>query len=140
MEHLSTGAGLGALGFWLFIASIVAVGVWDSIRKRDAQHETLRRVIAAGHPIDDALTDKLLSIIGGNKNLKRDMWFAGLVILSIAPGLALFGWLLSITLEEQLLPIMFAVALLLACLGLGFLAVSQLIAKWDAKHSDNDIQ
>ena len=131
MEHLSTGAGLGALGFWLFVAAVVAAGVWDSIRKRDAQHETLRRVIESGQPIDDELVDKLLSITGGNKTLERDMKVSGLIMMSIAPGLGIFGWLMSLFLAEQLLPIMLAVAALLLFMGLGFLGVGRVIRRWN---------
>ena len=100
MENLTTGAGLGALGFWLFIAAIIAVGVWDSIRKRDAQHETLRRIIESGQSIDEELTDKILALTGGSKTLERDMWVSGLIVLSVAPGLAVFGWVMSLVLGE----------------------------------------
>ena len=136
MEDLTTGAGLGALGFWLFIAAIVAVGVWDNIRKRDAQHETLRRIIESGQSIDEELTDKLLALTGGSKTLEKDMWVSGLIILSIAPGLAVFGWVMSLVLAEELLPIMLAVSALLVSLGAGFLVVARLIRRW---HQDNDV-
>lgn len=133
MESLSTGAGLGAFGFWVFIAATVAAGVWDGIRKRDAQHETLRRILETDQPIDAELTDKLLQLVGGNRDVSRDMWIAGLVFLTLALALALFGWLLSIALAEALLPIMLSVAALLAAMGLGFLAISQLIMRRDAQ-------
>ena len=136
MENLTTGAGLGALGFWLFIAAIVAVGVWDNIRKRDAQHETLRRIIESGQSIDEELTDKLLTLTGGSKTLERDMWVSGLIVLSIAPGLAVFGWVMSLITEEKLLPIMLAVSALLVFLGTGFLVVARLIRRW---HRENDV-
>ena len=136
MEDLTTGAGLGALGFWLFIAAIVAVGVWDNIRKRDAQHETLRRIIESGQSIDEELTDKLLTLTGGSKTLERDMWVSGLIVLSIAPGLAVFGWVMSLVVEEELLPIMLAVSALLVFLGAGFLVVARLIRRW---HRENDV-
>ncbi len=136
MEDLTTGAGLGALGFWLFIAAIVVVGVWDNIRKRDAQHETLRRIIESGQSIDEELTDKLLALTGGSKTLEKDMWVSGLIILSIAPGLAVFGWVMSLVVAEELLPIMLAVSALLVSLGTGFLVVARLIRRW---HQDNDV-
>ncbi len=136
MEDLTTGAGLGALGFWLFIAAIVAVGVWDNIRKRDAQHETLRRIIESGQSIDEELTDKLLMLTGGSETLERDMWVTGLIVLSIAPGLAVFGWVMSLTVEETLLPTMLAVSALLVFLGTGFLVVARLIRRW---HQENDV-
>ncbi len=124
MQELSTGAGLGALGFWLFIAGTIAAGVWDSIRKRDAQHETLRRLIESGRPIDEELTDKLLSITGSNKNLARDLRIAGFIVLSTAPGLVLFGWIMSLSVAAELLPIMLAVGALLLCISGGLLAAA----------------
>ena len=77
MQELTTGAGLAALGFWLFIGITVAVGVWGSIRRRDAQHETLRRAIESGQPIDENLTDKLLALSGESKDMERDLKVTG---------------------------------------------------------------
>ena len=42
----SIGVGLGALGFWGFIAAVVVASYWDGIRKRESQHETIRRAAA----------------------------------------------------------------------------------------------
>jgi hypothetical protein len=42
------GAELGAFGFWLFIAAVIVAGVWYGICEREAQHETLRRLIDSG--------------------------------------------------------------------------------------------
>ena len=43
MENL--GGGLAALAFWGFIASVVLGGIWYAVREKDAQHETLRKMI-----------------------------------------------------------------------------------------------
>ncbi len=139
METFSTGAGLGALGFWIFISAIIAAGVWDSIRKRDAQHETLRRIIESGQPIDEVLTNKLLQITGGNSNLDRDLWVSGLILLAIAPAFAVFGWLMSIAVIADLLPILSSVAALIACLGIGLLIVSRLISRRDAHYKSDGL-
>ena len=48
MQSFSLGAGLAALAFWGFIASVVVAGIWYDIRKRDAQHETVRRIVESG--------------------------------------------------------------------------------------------
>ncbi len=138
MEGIGTGAGLAALGFWLFIASIVAVGVWYDIRKRESQHETLRRVVESGQPIDEALTDKLLSITGGvpSKQLDRDLKISGLLVLFIAPGLTLMGWIMSITLAGDLLYIMLGVSALLVCIGIGLLVAAYVVARWFVDEDD----
>ena len=88
MQELGIGAGLGALGLWLFIAAVVVAGIWDSIRKREAQHETLRRVIESGQPVDQELIDRLL---GGEKRIDRDLKVSGLIMLGVAPGLVALG-------------------------------------------------
>ncbi|MDP6552171.1 MAG: hypothetical protein QF574_08280 [Arenicellales bacterium] len=85
MENLGIGAGLGAIAFWGFLAVCVAAGIWDSIRKREAQHETLRRLIESGQPIDQELMDRLL---GRDKRLDRDLKAAGLITVFCAPGTA----------------------------------------------------
>ena len=51
MEAISLGAGLAALGFWLFIAVVVIGGIWDGARKREAKHESLRRIIESGQQV-----------------------------------------------------------------------------------------
>ena len=40
----SVGFGMAAFAFWAFIASCVVGGIWYSIREKQAQHETLRRI------------------------------------------------------------------------------------------------
>ncbi len=142
MEGIGTGAGLAALGFWVFIASIIAVGVWDKIRKRESQHETLRRVVESGQPIDESLTDKLLSITSGasSKNLDRDLKVSGLIVLSLAPGLLLMGWIMSLTLEEELLFIMLGVSALMVCLAIGFLAAAYVVHRWFSDEDDESTQ
>jgi len=109
------------MGFWLFIAAIVVAGIWDGIRKREAQHETLRRMIESGQPTDHALMDKIL---GGNERVDRDLRTAGLITLSAAPGLALLGWFLSKLSAKVLLPLL-GVSALVACVGIGLLVAAR---------------
>lgn len=135
MEEITTGAGLGAMGFWLFVAATVAAGVWDSIRKRDAQHETLRRVIESGQTIDSDLTDKLLAAMSGSQDLERDLRVSGLIMFSIAPGLAILGWVLSLFASAKILFILLAVAALVACIGGGLL----LAARTVSRHQQDDL-
>lgn len=138
MEGLGAGAGLAALGFWLFVASVIAVGVWDNIRKRESQHETLRRVVESGQPIDENLTDKLLSITSGvaSKDLERDLKVSGLIVLAIAPGMILMGWLMSIGLAEELFYIMAGVSALMVCLGGGLYGTAIAVGRWFRDEND----
>lgn len=130
MEHIGTGAGLGALGFWLFIASVIAAGVWYDIRRREAQHETLRRIVESGQPIDDAVLDKVLALTSGNRDLARDLKISGLIMVFLAPGLVALGWLLSIAVEANLLLIMLGVAALVAFIAAGLLIASRVARRW----------
>ena len=45
---MSAAAGLGALGFWLFLAAVVVAGIWFDARKRESDQETLRRIVESG--------------------------------------------------------------------------------------------
>ncbi len=131
MGDLGIGAGLGVLAFWGFIAATVLGGMWYGIREREAQHETLRRIIESGHPIDNALVDKLLSLTGGgNKYLARNLKVFGLVTLSVAPGLAVFGWIMAREFADVLLPIMLAVSALVGCIAIGLLVASYVVGRW----------
>ena len=139
MEDFSSGAGMAALGFWLFVAIVVAVGVWESIRRRDAQHETLRRAIESGQSIDDDLTDKLLSLNSGNQNLARDLNVSGVILLFIAPGLATMGWIMEHFLAEELFGVLLAVSLLILFVAAGLLMASFVVKRWYGDDADAGI-
>ena len=123
MEGL--GAGLVALAFWGFIAAVVVAGIWYGIRERQAQHETLRHMIDSGKPIDQALMDKVL---GGDRQVHRDLRIGGLIVLCAAPGMALLGWFISRIAEPALMPLL-GVAALMVFVGIGLLAASRTAEK-----------
>ena len=125
MENMGLGAGLAAIAFWTFIAAVVVAGIWDGIRKREAEHETLRRMMESGRPMDQALVDKLL---GGNQRLDRDLKVAGLITLFAAPGLAALGWFLSLLSEKALLPLL-GVSALVGFVGIGLLVASKFMER-----------
>ncbi len=118
--EVGIGAGLGVLGFWAFIAAIVIGGMWYSIREKESQQETLRRIIESGQPVDQALIDRIF----GSKRLDRDLKIAGLITLFTAPGLAVLGWFISLLSEPWLLP-MLGVSVLVAFVGAGLLAAAR---------------
>ena len=112
--------GLAAFGFWMFIAAVSVGGIWDGIRKREAEHETLRRMVDSGKEPDSELLDKLL---GHKKEPERDLKVGGIITFSVAPGLAIMGWFISLTAPDALLPLV-GVACLVGCVGIGLLAAA----------------
>ena len=129
MESMGIGAGLGAIGFWGFIAAVVVAGIWYDLRKKEARHETVRRLIESGQKFDDGTLDKLLSASGGEgENLARDLKVSGLIVIFISPGLAVMAWFLGQLNENAFLPVLGAAALV------GFAGIGLLVA---AKAAEN---
>ena len=82
MQDIGLGAGLATLAFWGFIATAVVAGMWDSIRKREAKHETVRRLVESGQKIDTDLMDKLVTLTDGKSERPDRVFFiTGLWIL-----------------------------------------------------------
>ncbi|MGB5627843.1 MAG: DUF6249 domain-containing protein [Woeseiaceae bacterium] len=123
--------GIAAFGFWMFIAAATVGGIWDGIRKREAEHETLRRIIESGKQPDQQLMDKLL---GHNKAPERDLKVAGLIVIFVAPGLAVMGWLID---DDAFMPLL-GVAMLVAFVGLGLLTAAQFMKKAREADSSNN--
>ena len=97
-----------------------------NVRNRETQHETLRRIIESGQPLDDELADKLLALTGGSKELDRDLKVGGLIMLFIAPGMLLLGWGLS-QLEAELWNVMLGVGGLIGAIGVGLMVASYVV-------------
>jgi len=132
MHDLGLGAGLAALAFWGFVAAVVVGGMWYDIRKKEAQHETLRRVVESGQTIDKVFMDKLvLAIGGGSKQLDRDLMIGSVVTLSAAPGFALLGWFISLGSEGALLPLL-GVGALAGCAGIGLYVASKVVTRYNS--------
>jgi hypothetical protein len=136
MEFSGIGAGLAALAFWGFIAAVVVAGIWYDIRKREAQHETVRRLVESGQPIDQELMEKLSLVAdSGEKRHDQDFRLTGLWLLPVAVGMAVFGLILGSQYSEALAPLL-GVAALLACMGIGFLMSARIAGRWYSKDSD----
>jgi hypothetical protein len=126
---MEAAAGLGALGFWLFIAAIVVAGIWFDARKRESQQETLRRVVESGEHLDPAMIDKLVAHSEGQSRIDRELKIAGLIVVFVAPGLVLLGWFLAI-LEPDLLQVMIGVSCLVGFVGIGLLVAGKVAERW----------
>lgn len=121
---MEVAAGLGAMGFWIFLAAVVVAGIWFDARRRESQQETLRRVVESGQSIDAEVIDKLVAANSGSENLEHELKIAALIVIFIAPGLAILGWFLA-RLDEQLMGIMLGVSLLVGFVGAGLYAAGK---------------
>ncbi len=123
MQGMGIGAGLAAIGFWGFIATTVVAGIWFAVRQREAQQETLRRLLESGQAIDPELMNKIVSA-GGNDHIDRDLRVSGLIMLSVAPGLAILGWFIGQIAAAALMPLLGTAALVL-CIAVGLLVAAK---------------
>ncbi|MDJ0698860.1 MAG: hypothetical protein QNJ07_03310 [Woeseiaceae bacterium] len=128
------GAGLVAFAFWGFIASTVVGGIWYAIRENDAKQETLRRMIESGN-VDEELIDRVL---GGDKDVPRDLKIGGLITLSVSAGLSLLAYFVSRANAEALMPILGAAALV-GCIGFGLLAAAKASERSQRRDNANSI-
>lgn len=130
MEDIGVGGGIAILAFWIFIALIVLGGIWDNIRKRDVQHETVRRVIESGQEIDQQLIDKLLAASDGNATrLDVALRVSALWILPVAAGLIPFAFVLGTISEDAKVPLL-GISAMLFCFGVGFLIAAKVAERW----------
>ena len=135
MEYL--GGGLVAVAFWGFVASCVLGGVWYSIREKEAQHETLRRIIESGRDIDADLIDRVMND-GGKSN--GDLRVAGYITLSAAPGLALLGYVLEVaTGNDKIFIIMLGVGGLVSCVAIGMLVAARIMERRTAASNETPL-
>ena len=123
MEGL--GAGLAAVAFWGFIAAVVVGGIWYAIREKEAQHETLRRLIDSGKELDE---ETISRVFKDNSRPERDLKIGGIITICASPGLALLGWFLG-EVSEEAYHALLGVAGLVACVGVGLLVAARFAEK-----------
>jgi hypothetical protein len=119
------GAGLAALAFWGFIAAVVVGGIWYAVREKEAQHETLRRMIDSGRDLDEAAIGKVFE---GKSRPERDLKIGGIIAASAAPGLAVLGWFLR-SVSEEAYHALLGVAGLVAFVAVGLLVAAKVAEK-----------
>ncbi len=126
-------AGLGAFGFWMFIAAVVVAGIWYDARKRESQQETLRRIVESGREIDRDVLDEILdSKDKDTKDMARDLWVAGVIVAFVSPGLALLGWFLG-RVDQDALNALLGVSALVAFVAAGLLIAAKYVESQDTQ-------
>jgi hypothetical protein len=123
MEGL--GAGLAAFAFWGFIAAVVVGGIWYAVREKEAQHETLRRLIDSGKDLDE---ETISRVFKDNSRPDRDLKIGGIIAASAAPGLAVLGWFLR-SVSDEAFHALLGVAGLVACVAVGLLVAARVAEK-----------
>jgi hypothetical protein len=130
MEELGLGVGLAALAFWGFVAAVSVAGIWNGIRKRDAQHETIRRLVESGQPLDQDLMEKLsLTSDTDNSRPDQDFYITALWLLPVSAGLFIFALILGAAEPDAKAPLL-GVSALTACLGIGWLIAAKIAGRW----------
>lgn len=130
MEELGLGVGLAALAFWGFVAAVSVAGIWNGIRKRDAQHETIRRLVESGQPLDQQLMEKLsLTSDQPDSHPDQDFYITALWLLPVSVGLFFFALILGAAVPDAKAPLL-GVSALTACLGIGWLIAAKIAARW----------
>ena len=126
MEGL--GAGLAALAFWGFIAAVVVGGIWYAVREKEAQHETLRRMIDSGKDLDE---EAISRVFKDNSRPDRDLKIGGIIAIFASPGLAVLGWFLG-NVSDEAYHALLGVAGLVAFVGVGLLVAARFAEKANA--------
>ena len=88
------GAGLAALGFWLFLAAVVVAGIWYDAREKETKQETLRRIVESGHSIEPAVIERILGEHQAS-TADRDLKIAAYITLAASPGFLFLGFAIS---------------------------------------------
>lgn len=127
------GAGIAALGFWLFIAAAVIGGIWEGIRKREESHKTLRQLLESQPNADDKLIAVVQKLVEEEQSRPdRDFLVAAFWLIPVAIGLAGLAYFVSMNEPDARGP-MIGVATLVGCIGVGALIASYVFKKLDGR-------
>ena len=124
---MSVAAGMGAFGFWIFVAAIVVAGMWYDAKRKESQQETLRRIVESGREIDQSVIDR---VIGASELEKQaqDLKVAAYIVLPIAPGMLIMAFFIGMIAEEARMALT-GVSFLLLCIGGGLYAAARYVER-----------
>lgn len=129
MELSGIGAGLASLAFWGFVAAVVVGGMWYAIREKEAQHETIRRLVESGQALDEEVLARLSLLGAGEKRHDREYKMIAMYILPVGVGMGIFGMVMGTQYPETLAPLLGVGALLLV-MGAGFWVAGKVAERW----------
>jgi hypothetical protein len=78
VNGMDLGAGLAALGFWLFMAVVIIAGIWATVRRREMQNQLVQRMIDSGQKIDQEVLDRIFPPGGAARSVGIVLVFFGL--------------------------------------------------------------
>lgn len=123
--------GLGAVGFWLFIAAVVVAGIWYDARRKESQQETLRRLVESGRDLDQDVIDRVTGTSDA-KDLERDLKIGAYIVGAVAPGLFLFSLFLG-RVDENARAALMGVSALVACVSVGLYLAARFVERRTAR-------
>jgi hypothetical protein len=126
---MEVATGFAGLGFWVFLSAVVVARIWYDARKREAQQETLRRIVESGQQLDVAVIDRMLGASRGNERPDRDLKVSGIITMFVSPGLVILGWFLG-RFNDKVFEIMIGVALLVLIVGAGIYFAGVMTKRW----------
>ncbi|MEM7430297.1 MAG: hypothetical protein AAF351_00030 [Pseudomonadota bacterium] len=121
--------GLGALGFWIFLAAIIVGGMWFDSQKRESQQETLRRIVESGRQVDAEMINRLVNASDAPENPDQDLKVGGIITAFAAGGLLVLGWFLG-RLDEEIFNVMQGVAGLVLVVAIGLYIAGVMTKRW----------
>lgn len=136
----SVGFGMAAFAFWAFIASCVVGGIWYSIREKQAQHETLRRIIESGKDVDAEVIERVMNDGSRRDKSEGELKVAGYITMSAAPGLVLLGYFVELASgNEKVFTILLGVAGLVFFVSIGLLVSAKVMERSNASSNDKPL-
>jgi hypothetical protein len=134
------GFGIAAIAFWAFIGSCVIGGIWQSIREKEARHETLRRIIESGKDVDAEVIDRVMNDGEMRDKSEGDLKVAGYITMSVAPGLVLLGYALEVVSDnDKVFLLMLAVGGLVFFVSIGLLVAAKVVERSNASSDEKPL-
>jgi len=113
------------VAFWMFLAIVVAAGIWFAKVQNQEMQKTIRFAIEKGVQLDAALIDKLVP----TKTMNPEGFYIGGVISTAGGlGLSIFGYFIGRLAPDYLFPIVGS-GILVGLLGISLIICGMLVSR-----------